>query len=198
MATLEQGGLVAFPTDTVYGLAAAVWDWEAVNRLYAVKQRPERKAIPVLISDVADVLRVARPPSELAQALMIQFWPGPLTLVVRRRPEIPEAVSATDTIGVRVPDQAFARSLLGSAGPLAVTSANRSGGESATTAEEVLAQLGHRIDLVIDGGPTPGGIPSTVVDCTTDPPRVLREGPISSAQIQRALGAPRSANLRSG
>lgn len=198
MAVLERGGLVAIPTDTVYGLAANVWSAEAVDRIYSVKGRSELKAIPVLLAGASDLLRVAPPPTDAAWAVMRRFWPGPLTVVVKRRAEIPQAVSPSDTIGLRVPDQAFALDLLASAGPLAVTSANRSGQQSATTAEQVWSELGQWIELIVDGGETPGGVPSTVVDCSSDPPRLLREGPIPFEAIQRELNALRLAEAGSG
>ncbi len=116
-----------------------------------------------------------------------RFWPGPLTLIVSRKPDLPDALSITPTIGVRVPDHPVALKLLRLAGPLAVTSANISGHENTNTAQEVLDQLGGRIHLVIDGGRTPGGVPSTVVDCTRPIPVILRAGPISMEDIQSAL-----------
>ncbi|MBI4732196.1 MAG: L-threonylcarbamoyladenylate synthase, partial [Chloroflexi bacterium] len=125
---------------------------------------------------------------EMALTLAARYWPGPLTLVIPKHPALPEAVSAAPTVGVRVPDHAAARALLQAAGPLAVTSANLSGRSSASTAEEVLAQLGGRIPLILDGGKTPGGVPSTVVDCLGAEPKILREGPISSLEIFKSLG----------
>lgn len=189
IGALRRGGLVAIPTDTVYGLAAELWNEQAVARIYAAKGRPEIKAIPVLLSGVEALPEVAQPAPDFVLELARRFWPGPLTVVLPRRPEIPEVVSPTATIGVRVPDQAFARELLAAAGPLAVTSANRSGRPGARTASEVLAELGDSIELVVDGGRTPGGVPSTVVDCTESRPRLLREGPISLEQIEAALEA---------
>ncbi len=115
--------------------------------------------------------------------LISRFWPGPLTCIIPKNPTLPEAISATSTVGVRMPDHAIARVLLRFAGPLAVTSANISGKENPSTAEEVFAQLGGRIELIIDGGKTPGGVPSTVVDCSTSQPTILRVGPISAEQI---------------
>jgi L-threonylcarbamoyladenylate synthase len=124
----------------------------------------------------------------MALTLAAHFWPGPLTLVIPKHPDLPEAVSATSTVGVRVPDHAAARALLQASGPLAATSANLSGQPSPSTAEEVRAQLGGRIPLILDGGRTPGGVPSTVVDCLGAEPKVLREGPISSQEIFKSLG----------
>jgi L-threonylcarbamoyladenylate synthase len=160
----------------------------AVRSIYIAKDRPDDKAIPVLIGDSTDLEKVTQEIPEAASRLAARFWPGPLTLVVSKRPDLPETVSATPTVGVRVPDHALARKLLSAAGPMAVTSANLSGQPSPSTAQEVLAQLGGRIALIIDGGKTPGGIPSTVVDCSGQEIRILREGPILKDQIWAALG----------
>ena len=122
-----------------------------------------------------------------ARQLADRFWPGPLTILVPKRADLPEAVSATSTVGVRVPDHAVARTLLRAAGPLAVTSANISGGQSPVTAQEVFEQLGGRIALIVDGGRTPGGIPSTLVDCTASELKILREGPLSRDELYSAL-----------
>jgi len=185
---LQTGGLVAFPTDTVYGVGTLAFNAAAVRSIYIAKDRPYDKAIPVLIGDSTDLEKVTQEIPEAASRLAARFWPGPLTLVVSKRPDLPETVSATPTVGVRVPDHALARKLLSAAGPMAVTSANLSGQPSPSTAQEVLAQLGGRIALIIDGGKTPGGIPSTVVDCSGQEIRILREGPILKDQIWAALG----------
>ena len=184
---LQRGGLVAFPTDTVYGVGSLVFDGQAVESIYAAKDRPVEKAIPVLIADAADMERVGTNIPAVAHQLAARFWPGPLTCIIPKQPTLPEAVSATDTVGVRIPDHAVARTLLRAAGPMAVTSANLSGQPSQSTAEEVLAQLGGRIDLILDGGKTPGGVPSTLVDCTAAELKILREGPISLAEIKSSL-----------
>ncbi len=172
--------LVAFPTDTVYGLGTLAFDGPTALKLYAAKDRPPEKAIPVLIADVTDLERVAMDMPPIAQHLMAQFWPGALTLVVPKLPTIPLEVSASETVAVRIPDHDLARALMRLTGPLAVTSANRSAGPNPRTAQEVLDQLGSRIDAILDGGLTPGGVPSTVLDCTQATPRVLREGAIAN------------------
>ncbi len=187
VAVLQRGGLVAFPTDTVYGVGALAFAGEAVQRLYEVKGRSAEKAIAVLVAREADLTQVAAALTPSARALALRFWPGPLTLVVPKHPALPEAVSAGLTVGVRQPDHPMAQALLRLSGPLAVTSANLSGQPSATTAEEVLSQLGGRVDLLLDGGQTPGGVASTVIDCTAEPPVILRPGPISAAEIEAAL-----------
>ncbi|MBV6466178.1 MAG: Threonylcarbamoyl-AMP synthase [Anaerolineales bacterium] len=180
---LRAGGLVVFPTDTVYGLGSLAFDQAAIESIYAVKGRPLEKAIPILIADAADLDRLARAVTDLARRLASRFWPGPLTLVLPKRADLPAAVSATRTVGVRVPDHAAARALLRAAGPMAVTSANLSGRSSPRSAEEAASQLGGRVPLVLDGGETPGGVPSTVVDVSGSVPVILREGPLTLAEI---------------
>ena len=183
---LTAGGLVAFPTDTVYGLGALAYDGEAVSSIYTVKGRGLEKAIPVLIGEFGQIERVSSGVSRMVMRLAEEFWPGPLTLVVPRHPSIPDAVSSMPTVGVRMPDLEVTRELLRLTGPLAVTSANASGQGSPATAMGVEMQLAGKIPLILDGGATLGGIPSTVVDCTGPEPRLLREGPISFHQIQEA------------
>lgn len=180
---LRSGGLVAFPTDTVYGLGALAFDAGAIARIYRAKGRSESKAISVLLADLQEMRRIARRPSASALKLARRFWPGPLTVVVRANPSLPQELSHTDTVGLRIPDHPVALALLKSGGPLAVTSANRSGGRSPRTAQEVVEAIGDQIDLILDGGVTPGGVPSTVVDCTSNPVKVLREGPIQATEI---------------
>ena len=184
---LRAGGLVAFPTDTVYGVGALVFDAAAIEKIYAAKGRSTEKAVPILLGDAADLEKVTAQVSEMALRLAGRFWPGPLTLVVPRHASIPETLSPLPTVGVRVPDHPVARALLRAAGPMAVTSANLSGQASPCTVEEVYVQLGGRIPLILDGGQTPGGAPSTVVNCLGAEPQILREGSITLAQIQASL-----------
>ncbi len=181
---LRGGGLVAFPTDTVYGVGSLVFDQIAIESIYVAKDRPLEKAIPVLIGDLNDLEKVAAEIPELARRLAARFWPGPLTIILPKRADLPPAVSSTNTVGVRVPDHPVARALLRAAGPMAVTSANLSGRESPRTAAEVMAQLGGRIPLILDGGETPGGVPSTVVDVSGAELVILRVGPITMEQIK--------------
>lgn len=187
LAVLRAGGLVAFPTDTVYGVGALITSPDSIARLYEVKGRQHTKAIAVLIAEASQLEQVVANTNDAAATLAARFWPGALTLVLPKRQALPEALSPNATIGVRVPDHAVARALLAAAGPMAVTSANRSGGANALNAAEVLKQLGGRIELVLDGGQTPGDRPSTVVDLTGKELRMLREGPISQVQIAKTL-----------
>jgi L-threonylcarbamoyladenylate synthase len=184
---LRQGGLVAFPTDTVYGVGTLVGDAQAIAQIYMVKGRGSEKAIPVLLSDPRELEQVAAEVNDAAQRLAARFWPGPLTLVLPKQASLPEELSAQPSVGVRMPNHPVALALLRLTGPLAVTSANISGAASPVTAQEVLEQLGGRIPLILDGGHTPGGISSTVVDCTSGEPRILRSGPISLEEILKVL-----------
>jgi len=184
---LKHGGLVAFPTDTVYGVGSLAFDEKAVESIYTAKDRPVEKAIPILIGRPEDLDKVTADVPSMATKLAARFWPGALTLVVPKHPDLPEVVSAMPTVGVRVPDHPVARMLLTAAGPMAVTSANISGQDSPKTAKEVIRQLNGRIPLILDGGETPGGVPSTVVNCLSTEPVILREGPISLEDIQSVL-----------
>lgn len=184
---LQNGGLVAFPTDTLYGLGALVGSASSIERLYTAKDRPRDRSIPVLIASPDDLGKVAFNLPERILQLAGAFWPGPLTLVVPRRDDLPEILGPTQTVGVRVPDHPVARELLRRAGPLAVTSANRSGGEGCVTAEQVEEALAGRVDWILDGGPCPGGMASTVAEIDGDDVRILREGPISREAMLAAL-----------
>jgi L-threonylcarbamoyladenylate synthase len=184
---LNHGGLVVFPTDTVYGLAALPFQPQSIDRLYVVKGRNSQKAIAILLGSRAHLDQVTSAMSPLALRLAERFWPGPLTLVVPRHPNLPVVLTPDATIGVRMPDHPLALSLLQQSGPLAVTSANLSGMENTITAQQVLDQLSGRVHLVLDGGRAPGGVPSTVVDCTGLQPLVLRKGPVTLEAIQEAL-----------
>jgi L-threonylcarbamoyladenylate synthase len=176
---LQHGGLVAFPTDTVYGLAAMPFKAEVVERLFTAKGRNNARAIAVLIGDFAHLKQITFEMGEKAETLARRFWPGPLTLVVLKQPSLPDVLSPDNTVGIRMPDHPVALALLRKIGPLAVTSANLSGQSNANTAQEVLTQLNGRIHLILDGGRSPGGVPSTVLDCTGSELVVLRPGPLS-------------------
>ncbi len=184
---LQAGELVAFPTDTVYGIGALVQDPQRIEQLYQVKGRAAEKAIPVLLGEPDELSQVTLEVGAVALRLAETFWPGPLTLVVPKHPTLPDILSRYPTIGVRMPNHRVTLALLQGTGPLAVTSANLSGAESPTTAQAVMRQLAGRIALILDGGSTPGGQPSTVVDCTTPELEILRQGPITLEQILAAL-----------
>jgi len=189
---LRRGGLVAIPTETVYGLAADALDEEAVDGIFRAKGRPAGNPLIVHVADVAMArsLAAAWPPA--AEAIAAAFWPGPVTIVVPKGRQVPDMVTAGgDTVALRCPAHPLARRLIDRAGiPLAAPSANRSERLSPTTAHHVLASLGNRIDLILDAGPTTEGIESTVVDCTTSPPRILRPGPVAAAAVGKVLGGP--------
>lgn len=184
---LEQGGLVAFPTDTVYGLGARAFDPRAVSRLYEAKGRTGSKAIPILIASLEQAELVVKELHAQALALARDFWPGPLTIILQRKKSLPLDLSAKDTVGIRIPDHPVALVLLEAAGPLAVTSANISGQANARTANEVLKNLDGKVELILNGGTTPGGRPSSIIDCTVDPVRIVRHGPLSEEEIMAVL-----------
>ncbi len=187
-AVIKDGGLVAFPTDTVYGVACDPYNISAIQKLYEAKSRDHVKALPLLLAGIDEVNKVARTVPEPAQRLGKRFWPGGLTLVVPRKPDLPDALGGGDTIAVRVPNHAQLQVFLASCGgALAASSANLSGQPDATTAQQAAQYLGGHVDIVIDGGPTPGSIPSTVVDCTQIPPAILRAGVISRETIQQVM-----------
>lgn len=187
LTILRSGRLVAFPTDTVYGVGSLAFDQQAIESIYLAKERAIEKAIPVLIGDLTDLEKVSDHIPDMALHFAARFWPGPLTCVIPKNQNLPAAISATSTVAVRIPNHADARALLRAAGPMAVTSANISGQASPVTAQEVYEQLKGRIPLIMDGGATPGGVPSTLVDCTAEKPVILREGPVSMQALLSAL-----------
>jgi L-threonylcarbamoyladenylate synthase len=188
-AILRAGGLVAFPTETVYGLGAHALDPRAVRRIFTAKRRPPDDPLIVHVAELARVDGVAVQ-NAVARQLERRFWPGPLTLVLPKRPVVPGEVTAgLDTVAVRVPAHPDAHALLVACGlPLAAPSANLFGRPSPTRAEHVLDDLGSRIDAILDGGPTPVGVESTIIDVSTTPPRLLRPGGVPAEEIEAALG----------
>ena len=182
---IRQGGLIAFPTDTIYGVAGDPFNPNALRKIYQAKERPDEKALPVLIGAFDQLTGLVSDLPEGVEAIARAFWPGPLTLVLPKNPSLPPELSAYPTVGVRMPDLTFTLSLLRQTGPLATTSANISGGPNPTSAQDVLDQLSGRIDLVLDGGPTPGPTASTVADVSTREIKILREGPISLSDLTR-------------
>jgi L-threonylcarbamoyladenylate synthase len=188
---LRAGGLVAMPTDTVYGVGVALSAHDGLMRLFAAKGRPLDRAVVLLVADLEQAASVGVV-SPAARALAERFWPGGLTLVLEQATGafLPAVLTAgAKTIGVRLPDHDSPRALARQLGPLPVTSANLSGHPDTRDAAGVLTQLGRRIDLVLDGGPARGGVPSTVVDCSGELPRVLRPGAIPSTELAAALSS---------
>jgi len=183
---LAAGGVIVFPTDTVYGLACDLFDAAAVARIYEIKGRPARLPLIAMFAEPAEWPRVAAALPESARRYMEQFWPGPLTIIVPARADIAAiALGGGTTIGMRIPDHAVARDLLRlTARPLATTSANLSGCPAACSAKEAVEQLGDTVDLILDAGHCPGGQVSTVVDCTTEPLTILREGAITAEMLE--------------
>ena len=189
---LERGGLVAFPTETVYGLGADASNPAAITRLYAVKGRPPGHPVIVHFSDAEHAFAWAREVPAAARVLAARFWPGPLTLILARAPQVGDFVTGgQDSVGLRVPGHPLALELLAAfGGGLAAPSANRFGRVSPTTAQHVKEDLGADVDLVLDGGPCGVGIESTIVDLSRGGPVLLRPGGVPAADIEEALGVP--------
>jgi len=191
---LWRGGVIAAPTDTVYGLLADPANQAAVQHIYEVKGRDFRRPLILLVADVATVERLCPQVPPLARQAMTRFWPGGLTIILEKGPAIPDHLTAGgETIGLRLPAHAVALGLIRAAGfPLASTSANRSGEPAATSAQPIETALQGEIDLIIDSGPTPLGVESSVVDFTPairgSPPRLLREGGLPRQTLEKVLG----------
>lgn len=186
---LLRGRLVLFPTDTLYGLAADPRNARAVALVYRAKGRGTAQALPLIAADIEQVEIAAVRLSPLTRRLAERFWPGPLTLVVDAAPAIDASVhGGTGTVAIRVPDHAVARGLAGCLGFAVVsTSANRSGAPAVSTADAAVAEMGNDVDLVLDGGPTAGGEPSTIVDARANPPRLVRAGAVPFPRVLEAL-----------
>jgi L-threonylcarbamoyladenylate synthase len=181
---LQLGGLIAFPTDTIYGVACDAFNPGAIERIFLAKQRPDEKALPVLIGDFNQLNDLVFSVDDCVQRITDAFWPGPLTLILPKGDKVPAELSPYNTIGVRMPNLSFTLDLLRQTGPLATTSANISGGANPVNAASVMAQLGGSLDLILDGGPTPGPTASTVVDLSGPEMTILRPGPITLADLQ--------------
>lgn len=183
---LKSGGIIAIPTDTVYGLAADPFNADAVQRLYTVKGRPDGKPIPLVLSSVADVHRVSQNLPEFYFHLTERFWPGGLTIVIEAKDLLPVLTAGGNTVGVRIPDNPLLLQILRTfGGPAAITSANLSGKPPATSPEEIGEELASRIDMIVDGGKTPGPVPSTVYDISVSPPVIRRHGVISEETLTK-------------
>ena len=187
---LRAGGVVAIPTDTLYGLAACAFDVDAVLRVFEIKGREYSAALPLLLGDPEDVSLCASSVPAAARRLAERFWPGPLTIVLPRADRVPEVLTGgRSTVALRVPDHPVPRHLARSLGtPITGTSANLSGAEPARSASGVARQLGGMLDMVFDGGRLPESPPSTVVDLAVSPPRVVRAGAISGHELEEVAG----------
>ncbi len=187
---LSEGKLVALPTDTVYGIAVNASCQPAVRCLFEIKQRTADNPLPVLIADWEDMKNAACDIPASAQRLADCFWPGPLTIILHKSPTISDLVtSGQPTVGLRIPNHELTRAVLRQADlAVAVTSANLSGQPEAVSPRQVLASFGDLLDLLIDDGRCPGGVPSTVLDLTVSPPQILRDGPISRQQLEQVTG----------
>ncbi len=189
-AVLLADGVIAYPTETFYGLGAAGLSAPAVARIYKLKRREEGKALSLIVSDLGMVLELAESPSPAFQALAQEFWPGPLTLVIKAAPTLPQFLTGPGgTVAVRIPPVTWIRDLVEEISqPLTATSANISGHGEISDPADVAAVFDGRVELIVDGGLTPGGAASTIVDVTGSPARILREGVIPAAKIRAALG----------
>jgi len=184
---LQRGGVIAFPTDTVYGLGADALNSTAVERIYEIKNRPKHRQLPLLIADVERLTTLADPIPEIAWFLARRFWPGRLTLVLPKIDSLPVYLASGPTIAVRVPDHPACLAIIQHLeNPIIGTSANISDQPAALTADEVRQQLGGKIDFIINGGKCPGGKESTVVDVTRESPIILRQGIIPAYEIDEA------------
>ena len=185
---LKDGGVIAFPTDTVYGLGADAFNLKAVERIYEIKNRPSHLPLPLLIADISQLTVVAEPARGIALFLAQRFWPGGLTLVLPKAVSVPSYLAQGFTIAVRMPDHPVCLSLIrGLGAPVIGTSANLSGNPPALTADEAKQQIGDKVDLVIDGGRCSGGLESTIVDTTGEMSLIVRQGIISSHEIEEAI-----------
>lgn len=187
---IRHGKIVAFPTDTIYGLGVSIYNELAMRQVYRVKGRLKSKALIAFIADLDQLKEVASSVPANANRLIKAFWPGALTLILPAKINLPSTATQNDTIGVRLPDNQIAREIVRAVGePVATTSANRSGFLSPTSADQVRSALGAKIDLLIDGGIIVNGVESTIVDVTVTPPRVLRQGAIAVGAIEKVLKA---------
>ena len=185
---LKSGGIIAIPTDTVYGIGADPFNVDAVQKLYTLKGRPEEKPIPLVLGSVEDVEQVAQNLPGFFFHLTERFWPGGLTIIVQSKNLLPQLTAGGTTVGLRIPNQPLLLEILQEfGGPIAITSANLSGQPAATSPQEFGTELSSKIDFIVDDGQTPGPTPSTVYDISVSPPQVRREGVISSETLAKEL-----------
>jgi len=188
-SVLNSGGVIAFPTDTFYGLGADPFNPDALSRIFQIKQRPADKPLLVLIHSLDQLADLTQEVTDSARQLIERFWPGPLTLIFKAATGLPDALTAgTSALGIRLPGHSFTRRLLETLDrPLTAPSANISGTQELKTAQEVARELGDELDLIVDGGPAPGGKVSTILDTTTNPPILIREGALSRNDLESVL-----------
>lgn len=185
---LKSGGIIAIPTDTVYGIGADPFNADAVQKLYTLKGRPEEKPIPLVLGSVEDVQQVAQNLPDFFFHLTEKFWPGGLTIIVQSKNLLPQLTAGGTTVGLRIPNQPLLLEILQEfGGPLAITSANLSGHPAATSPDEFSKELVSRIDVIVDDGQTPGPTPSTVYDISVSPPQIRRHGVISEETLTKEL-----------
>ena len=189
VAILKNGGVVAYPTDTVYGLGASMTDINAVDRIFQVKGRPKGMALPVLLADKQQIAEIVKMFSPAARQLADAFFPGALTIILPKSASVSDIVTGGGkTIAFRIPDHPVPLALIKGLGtPIVGTSANLSGHPSALTAEEVISQIGDKIDMVVDGGRCPGGVESTVIDLSGEKPVIRRQGAVTIEQLRKIL-----------
>ncbi len=188
-SVLNSGGVIAFPTDTFYGLGADPFNPDALSRIFQIKQRPADKPLLVLIHSLDQLADLTQEVTDSARQLMERFWPGPLTLIFKAAAGLPDALTAgTGTLGIRLPGHPFTRELLETLDrPLTAPSANISNAQELQTARQVENTLGEKLNLIVDGGPAPGGKVSTILDTITNPPTLIREGALSRSDLESVL-----------
>ena len=190
MDVITGGGVAAFPTDTVYGLAANVLDRDAMKRVYTIKNRPLTKAMPIFVADSKALSSIAAEISETARKLINRMWPGALTLVFKLNPDFKTlAAAGGDTIAIRIPNHDMTLKILAETGvPLSGTSANLASGANPITADDVYGQIGDSVDIIVDGGPCPGTVASTIIDVSQGRPKIVRYGAVPKEHIEEACG----------
>ncbi len=188
---LQEGKIIVYPTDTFYGLGADSFSEEGIRKIYALKQRDFSKPLSVVISDIDALPKIARDIPPLFDSIAREFWPGPLTLIFKASSSVPKAIQGgSGTIGVRLPDHRWLRTLIKQSGfPLVATSANISGEREISSPQRVRSEFFGKVDLIVDGGKTKGGLPSTVLDISGDKPRLLRKGALPASAVEKYLSS---------
>lgn len=186
---LKKGGVIGYPTETVYGIGCNAFNFQAVERIYSLKHRDRSKAMILIAADIVQISELVETIPESAEKLIENFWPGPLTIIFETSSRLKEfAFGRSKTVAIRIPGCAICLELIKQTGfPLVSTSANRANEPASTTAEQVHAAFSEELDVIIDGGPTPANLPSTLVDITRSPARIVREGAISAFEIRTVL-----------